>query len=242
MPQKQETVLVIDDDVAMCGMLTSYLSRHGWMVRSAYSGEAGIDSAAQNACDLIIVDVMLPGIDGFEVLRRLNRINKIPVLLLTARGEDIDRIIGLEMGADDYLAKPFNPRELLARMKAILRRSGPRETVPMSQPPAATDFLVNEEYREISYRNREVPLTDTEYLILAKLLLAAPKIILRDELFEHVFGRVSRPFDRSLDMHLSRLRRKLSNLEFFTGGIKTIRSNGFVFVSDSQHRQPDDFQ
>lgn len=242
MPEKQETVLVIDDDVEMCEMLTSYLSRHGWIVQTAHSGEAGIDSAAQNACDLIIVDVMLPGIDGFDVLRRLNRINEVPVLLLTARGEDIDRIIGLEMGADDYLAKPFNPRELLARMKAILRRSGPREAVPMSHPPAATEFAVNEEYREISYRNREVPLTDTEYLIFAKLLLSAPKMILRDELFEHVFGRASRPFDRSLDMHLSRLRRKLSNLESFTGGIKTIRSNGFVFVPDSQHRQQDDLQ
>ncbi len=240
MPQKQETVLVIDDDVELCKMLASYLTRHGWIVLAVHNGEAGINAATHSAVDLIILDVMLPGIDGFEVLRRLNRVNAIPVLLLTARGEEIDRIVGLEMGADDYLAKPFNPRELLARMKAILRRSGSREGVASSLSTAPVDFAVNEESREIRYRNREVPLTDIEYLILVKLLLAAPQIIQRDDLFAHVFGRTSRPFDRSLDMHLSRLRRKLSSLDEFTGGIKTIRSNGFVFVPDSASRQQEE--
>jgi len=226
---EQESVLLIDDDVDMCEMLMSYLSRHGWSVAMAHTGEAGIRKAGAEDADLIILDVMLPDIDGFEVLRRLHRVSEVPVLLLTARGEEIDRIVGLEMGADDYLPKPFNPRELLARMKAVRRRAVPRET-PMAGAARAGDFVVNENEREIRYRNQEILLTDIEFTLLAKLLEHAPEILQREELFKAIFGRSSGPFDRSLDMHISRLRRKLAGLPGFTGAIKTVRSSGYVFV------------
>lgn len=211
-------------------MLDSYLSRHGWKVTSVHNGQDGIRAAQTLSPGLIILDGMLPDMDGFDVLRRIRSTDNVPVLLLTARGEEIDRIVGLEMGADDYLGKPFNPRELLARMRAIYRRAAPREDAESAVP----SFVINEGKREISYRDQPIVLTDIEYRLLATLLRRGAEVVDREDLTRQAFDRESRPFDRSLDMHVSRLRRKLDQLEGFQGTVKSIRNSGYLLVQDEE--------
>jgi two-component system response regulator CpxR len=169
---------------------------------------------------------MLPDMDGFDVLRRIRAHDTVPVLLLTARGEEIDRIVGLEMGADDYIGKPFNPRELLARMRAIHRRAAPRD----EPGAAAPDFVINDAKREVSFRTRPLVLTDIEYRLLCTLLRAGSEVVDREDLTRQAFDRESRPFDRSLDMHVSRLRRKLEQTDGFEGTVKSIRNTGYLLV------------
>ena len=230
--QDQGSVLLIDDDLELCAMLDSYLSRHGWRVTTAHNGTDGIRSAQRDLPGLIILDGMLPDMDGFDVLRKLRIDNRVPVLLLTARGEEIDRIVGLEMGADDYVGKPFNPRELLARMRAISRRSSPREDA--ARPDASTPaFVIDEDKREIYFRNQAILLTDIEYRLLVTLLQHMPQIVDREVLTVKAFDRPSRPFDRSLDMHVSRLRKKLEQLEGFDGNVKSIRNSGYLLVQNA---------
>jgi two-component system response regulator CpxR len=229
--QEQGNVLLIDDDMELCTMLESYLSRHGWKVHAVHTGRDGLRCALADSPDLIILDGMLPDYDGFDVLRRIRSEGSTPVLLLTARGEEIDRIVGLEIGADDYLGKPFNPRELIARMRAIYRRSGVREPKPQDAPEAR--FTVDERKREVAFRKEPVPLTDIEYRLLTTLLRRVPQIADREELTVQAFERASRPFDRSLDMHVSRLRKKLESLEGFSGTVKSIRNTGYLLVLDS---------
>jgi two-component system response regulator CpxR len=224
----QESVLLVDDDLELCTMLDSYLSRHGWKVTSTHNGQDGIRAAQTLSPGLIILDGMLPDMDGFDVLRRIRATDNVPVLLLTARGEEIDRIVGLEMGADDYLGKPFNPRELLARMRAIHRRAAPREDAESAAPA----FVINEGKREISYRDQPIVLTDIEYRLLATLLRRGAEVVDREDLTRQAFDRESRPFDRSLDMHVSRLRRKLEQLQGFEGTVKSIRNSGYLLVQD----------
>jgi two-component system response regulator CpxR len=227
--QDQGSVLLIDDDLELCTMLDSYLSRHGWKVTTAHNGTDGIRAAHATMPGLIVLDGMLPDMDGFDVLRKLRAEGAVPVLLLTARGEEIDRIVGLEMGADDYVGKPFNPRELLARMRAVARRYSPRDDAakPASSGP---DFVVDENQREITFRSHPILLTDIEYRLLATLLKHMPQIVDREDLTEAAFDRASRPFDRSLDMHVSRLRKKLESLEGFEGNVKSIRNSGYLLV------------
>jgi two-component system response regulator CpxR len=224
--QDQGSVLLVDDDLELCTMLDSYLSRHGWKVTSAHNGQDGIRAAQLQSPGLIILDGMLPDMDGFDVLRRIRAQDNVPVLLLTARGEEIDRIVGLEMGADDYIGKPFNPRELLARMRAIHRRAAPRE----EPEAAAPDFMINEAKREVSFRTKPLVLTDIEYRLLCTLLRGGTEVVDREDLTQQAFDRESRPFDRSLDMHVSRLRRKLEQLEGFEGTVKSIRNTGYLLV------------
>ena len=230
-----ETALLIDDDVALCEMLREYLGKHGWNVRTAHSGLAGIQDAQQTPVDLIVLDVMLPDLDGYEVLRRLQPSVRAGILMLTARGEEIDRIVGLELGADDYLAKPFNPRELLARMRAITRRSGQHDTpVRADERFTVAEFTVDPASRIISFRSRTMDLTDLEFMLLRLFLMRPFQVIGRDEISEHVFERPFRPTDRSPDMLISRLRRKLEALDGFRGTIKAVRSSGYLFTPDGQ--------
>jgi len=231
-PAKSEQVLLIDDDVELCGMLRNYLGRHGWTVHVAHTGGAGIEAARRCSADLIVLDVMLPDIDGFEVLRRLQREMDVRVLLLTARGEEVDRVVGLEMGADDYVAKPFSPRELLARMRAVTRRSMMREPQETEQRFKSGGFVVDVSTREIIFADKPLDLTGIEYGLL-RLLLTRPHVVLsREELVKQVFERPFRPLDRSLDMHVLRLRRKLGCLRGFNGAIKTVRSGGYMLILD----------
>jgi two-component system response regulator CpxR len=226
-----EEVLLIDDDVELCSMLTEYLGRNGFHVSTAHRGDAGLKIARERRWSLILLDVMLPGMDGFEVLKQIRTASSVSVLLLTARGEDVDRIVGLEIGADDYLPKPFNPRELLARMRAILRRSAaitPKEigvlrVQKLELDPAARKVLQN---------GKKLDLTDVEFALLEALMRSPGKVVSREELSESVLGRKFDPFDRSLDMHVSRLRRKLAQGDVQDDQVKTIRGSGYQLAVD----------
>ncbi|WP_263418092.1 response regulator transcription factor [Terriglobus albidus] len=227
-----ERVLVIDDDVELCSMLEDFLSRHGWQVSTVHNGQTGMDAARRFHADLIVLDVMLPDFDGFEVLRRLQREMPTRVLLLTARGEEIDRIVGLELGADDYLPKPFNPRELLARMRAVMRRSTIMPRSELAEGVSSVGFSVDSPNRQIRFKGRLLDLTDVEYLLLRMLLAHPAEVLSRDELCLEALQRPYRAYDRSLDMHVSRLRKKLEALPSFHGGLIAVRSSGYRFSPD----------
>ena len=216
-------LLIVDDDTELCSLLQQFLQREGYAVECVHEGRAGLEQAQQGGFDLIILDVMLPGIDGFEILKRLRVDSKVPVLMLTARGQDVDRIIGLELGADDYLPKPFNPRELSARVKAILRRT---ETKTNRGRVEVNGVALDPGTREVTCDGKPVDVTTLEFDILEQLMRNAGRVVSRDGLMESLYNRKATPFDRSIDMHVSHLRRKLE------GGrpvIKTIRGVGYQF-------------
>jgi two-component system response regulator CpxR len=221
-----DDILLIDDDVELCSMLTEYMGRYGFRVTAVHRGDSGLKAALEKRFALVLLDVMLPGLDGFEVLRRIRAASAISVLLLTARGEDVDRIVGLEIGADDYLSKPFNPRELLARVRAILRRSVPGAVA--EQTLLRADGLeLNRAARTVLQNGNKVELTDVEFALLEALMSSPGKVVAREDISENVLGRKFHPFDRSLDMHVSRLRRKLAEHGAPEEQVKTIRGVGY---------------
>jgi DNA-binding response OmpR family regulator len=227
-------VLAIDDDVKLCAMLEDYLSRHDIQLAMRHSGPSGLEEALSGSnYDLVLLDVMLPGLDGFEVLRQLRAVSNIPVLLLTARGEDVDRIVGLEIGADDYLPKPFNPRELVARIRAILRRGRPLAT-HTDNLFVSGSVRFDTGARTVAIDGHPLDLTDLEYLLFLTLAQRSGDIVSRDELAEKVLDRELHPFDRSVDMNISRLRRKLEAINGFTGIIKTIRHAGYMYTPERE--------
>ena len=224
-------ILLVDDDSELCSLLTEFLKREGFSVACEHEGNAGLEHALRADVDLVVLDVMLPGIDGFEILRRLRQRSKIPVLMLTARGEDVDRIIGLELGADDYLPKPFNPRELSARIRAILRRYEPRPEAEGARLEV-NGVVLDPGTREVLAEGQPLELTTFEFDILEMLMRNAGRVLSRDALMENFYNRKSTPFDRSIDMHISHLRKKLNRGESL---IKTIRGVGYQFS-----RSPED--
>lgn len=236
-----ETILLIDDDVDLCAMLTDYLGRHGFRITSVHNGEAGLKLALTSNYAMVLLDVMLPGLDGFEVLRRLRSSSSMSVLLLTARGDDVDRIVGLEIGADDYLPKPFNPRELLARIRAILRRGTRAESpaINTKHMPDSVSILgleLDASARTVSCNGIPVVLTDVEFSLLQTLMRSVGEVVERERLAEAVLGRKLHPFDRSLDMHISRLRRKLEDTCSMGERVKTIRGVGYQLAIPATHR------
>jgi two-component system, OmpR family, response regulator CpxR len=224
-------ILLIDDDAELCALLIEFLQREGYSVDCEHEGNRGLRKAAQPGVDLVVLDVMLPGIDGFEILRRLRQQSKVPVIMLTARGEDVDRIVGLELGADDYLPKPFNPRELAARIRAILRRYEPGPAAP-SHLLEVNGIVLDTGAREVLAKGKRVELTTFEFDILEQLMRSAGRVLSRDALMENFYNRKATPFDRSIDMHISHLRRKIDNGDAI---IKTIRGVGYQFC-----RTPED--
>ena len=216
-------LLMVEDDVELCSLLSEFFRREGYTLETVNDGNAGLARASQGGYDLVILDVMLPGMDGFEILRRLRQSSRVPVLMLTARGEDVDRIVGLELGADDYLSKPFNPRELAARIKAILRRADPK---PNRGRIEVNGIVLDPGSREVLLEGHPIEITTLEFDILEQLMRAAGNVVSRDDLMESLYNRKATPFDRSIDMHVSHLRKKLE------GGrpvIKTIRGAGYQF-------------
>src|SRR3984885_7682547 len=199
------SLLIVDDDAELCSLLKEFLEREGFTVECIDEGHAALEAlqqkeaAQQGGYELIVLDVMLPGLDGFEILKRLRLTSRVPVLMLTARGEDVDRIVGLELGADDYLPKPFNPRELAAR--------------------------------EVTCDGKPVEVTTLEFDILEQLMRNAGRVVSRDGLMESLYNRKATPFDRSIDMHVSHLRRKL---ESSRPVIKTIRGVGYQFCQSPE--------
>jgi DNA-binding response OmpR family regulator len=228
-----DDILLIDDDVELCSMLTEYMGRYGFHVTAVHRGDTGLNTALARPFALILLDVMLPGMDGFDVLRRIRTASSVSVLLLTARGEDVDRIVGLEIGADDYLSKPFNPRELLARVRAILRRTAGNQ-VKQEQVLLRTQGLeLNAAARTVLLNGSNIDLTDVEFALLEVLMRAPGTVVTREEISESVLGRKFHPFDRSLDMHVSRLRRKLAESGAPEAQVKTIRGVGYQLTVTS---------
>lgn len=231
-----DRILIIDDDVTLCELVKEYLEPLGFAVEAVHQGHAGAERAAAGEHSLVVLDVMLPGLDGFEVLRRIRAQSGIPVLMLTARGDDVDRIVGLEIGADDYLPKPFNPRELAARIRAILRRTEAGQTKGDSSTRTLTagDVEIESGTRAVRCAGKVIDLTAVEYDLLEKLLRSAGRIMTREELSKDVLGRNSSPFDRSIDVHISNLRRKLGPKVGGLERIKTVRGVGYIYAqSDS---------
>jgi len=226
-------ILLIDDDEELCELISEYLTVEGFTVEAVHDGEAGLQKATAGEHDLIILDVMLPKKNGFDVLRELRHETQIPVLMLTARGDDMERIVGLEIGADDYLAKPFNPRELVARLRAILRRT---QTSAEDSPPVSSEKIQIEDVevslsaRSARREGEDLNLTSVEFDLLAELLKNAGKVVKKEDLNQSVLGRRLSPFDRSLDMHISNLRKKLGARDGGEERIKTIRSVGYIYT------------
>ena len=216
-------LLVVDDDVELCSLLGEFLEREGYAVHCENDGPSGVDQALNGGYDMGVLDVMLPKLDGFEILKRVRSRSSVPVLMLTARGEDVDRIVGLELGADDYLPKPFNPRELSARIRAILRRSDAQST---SGRVEINGVVLDPASRKVARDDTPIDLTTLEFSILEMLMRAAGRVVSRDALMEGLYNRKATPFDRSIDMHVSHLRRKLEGSQTL---IKTIRGVGYQF-------------
>jgi two-component system response regulator CpxR len=230
-----DRVLVIDDDIELCELVAEYLKQEGFEVEAVHDGAQGIEQALSGDYALVVLDVMLPGVNGFDVLRRVRAKSRTPVLMLTARGEEVDRIVGLEIGADDYLSKPFNPRELVARIRAILRRtkSAPPETPGKLEVLSVGDIELDKGARVVRRAGKPVELTAVEFDLLEILLRSAGHVVTREELFKSVLGREFTPFDRSIDMHVSNLRKKLGHRINGTERIKTIRAVGYIYAHPS---------
>ena len=228
-----EDILLIDDDVELCSMLADYLGRYEFRVHSVHRGDEGLKTARGRDWALILLDVMLPGLDGFEVLKQIRASSDVSVLLLTARGEDIDRIVGLEIGADDYLSKPFNPRELLARVRAILRRTGGPAQKKDETLVRVGSLELSRTARTVMQNGAKIDLTDVEFSLLEALMQSPGSVVTREEISENVLGRKFHPFDRSLDMHVSRLRRKLTESGALEDLVRTIRGVGYQLTLNS---------
>lgn len=220
-------VLLVDDDAELCGMMKVLFFEEGFKLDCAFNGRDGLARALKGSYDLIVLDVMLPMIDGFTVLQQLRRRTEVPVIMLTARVHRRDRIEGLNAGADDYLPKPFDPDELLARIRAVLRRTGRLEHSPDSIKTFG-DVAVNAQTREVWSEGHLVDLTALEFDVLEMLIRAAGRVVTRDEITAALLEREASPYDRALDVHISHLRRKLAS-----GGemIRTIRGVGYVFAA-----------
>ena len=226
-----DRVLIIDDDVELCELVEEYLKPEGFEVEAVHDGEKGLERALSGDHVLGVLDLMLPGMNGLDVLRKLRGESSIPVLILTARGDDVDRIVGLEIGADDYLPKPFNPRELLARIRAILRRvQAPSAGQAGDEKIAVGDVELDPAARTVQRAGEAVDLTSVEFALLEALMRAAGQVVTREQLAQGVLGRRFMPFDRSIDMHVSKLRRKLGDPPGGGERIKTIRGVGYIFA------------
>lgn len=228
---QQPNILLIDDDAELSQLVLDYLTLDGFVLEHAADGVQGLHKAQTGHYQLILLDVMLPGLDGLSLLRQLRQSSYCPVLMLTARGDDIDRILGLELGADDYLAKPFNPRELSARVRAILRRVE-LATQPSTQQPAQLQrngVTLNRQNRQVSCADELVVLTATEFQLLEYLMHHAGQVVSKEQLSKDVLGRPLQQYDRSLDMHVSNIRKKLA-LADPADKIQTLRGSGYLFL------------
>lgn len=228
-------ILLVEDDQELNELLTEFLQLEGFNVTSTFDGVAGLEAALTGEHDAIVLDIMLPKMNGLEVLKQLRNSQKTPVLMLTARGDEVDRIVGFEMGADDYLPKPCNPREIIARIKAILRRveMDLADAQPVSKNGVIKleDIEVNPSTRVATLNDEPLELTSTEFNLLESLLSHAGQVISKEDLTETALGRKLTLYDRSVDMHLSNLRKKLGAFADGEARIKTLRGVGYLYVA-----------
>ena len=230
-----QRILLIDDDNELSQLVSDYLTLDGFSLDVAADGVSGLQRAQSGLYQLILLDVMLPGLDGLSLLRQLRQSSYCPVLMLTARGDDIDRIVGLELGADDYLAKPFNPRELSARVRAILRRVELAQQQPATTAAAVLELnqvQLNRQNRQVSCAGQLMTFTATEFQLLDYLMSHAGQVITKEDLSKAVLGRALQQYDRSLDMHISNIRKKLASADP-SEKIQTLRGSGYIFLEQA---------
>jgi len=223
------TLLLVDDDAELCALMLDFFSQHGFRVESAYDGRRGLARALEGGFDLVLLDVMLPGLDGFEVLHQLRRQSSVPVIMLTARTEQADRISGLNAGADDYLPKPFGPEELLARIRAVLRRASQAGL----RPPKALEaggIRLDSATRQVWRDSARLELTSIEFDILSLLMRSAGRSVSRDEIAGILYHREAMPYERAIDVHVSHLRKKLEHQGHSM--IRTVRGVGYLFCAE----------
>jgi DNA-binding response OmpR family regulator len=228
---REARVLLVDDDRELCQMLSEYLDAEHFEVKSVHDGGDALAELKVNDFEILILDVMLPSVGGFDVLRKLGASYETPILMLTARGDDVDRIVGLELGADDYLSKPFNPRELVARIRAILRRAGNR-TARGATPDELTvgPIVLNTGTHQVRVLDELIALTGAEFRVLELLMRSAGQVISREAMTEQALGRKLVPYDRSIDTHISNLRRKLDLEVGKNPEIKNVRGSGYTLT------------
>jgi DNA-binding response OmpR family regulator len=227
--------LLVDDDARLGALVAEYLGKHEVDVTVAGDGERGLAALRRGRFDVVLLDVMLPGIDGLEVCRRIRAagdVAAVPIVMLTAKGDDVDRIVGLELGADDYLAKPFNPRELLARIRAVLRRASPAAARAPGRRLRSGDLEIDLDAREVTVAGRRQVLTHYEFELLAVLARAAGRVLTRDQLLDALKGQAYEAFDRSIDVHVSKLRTKIEQDPKAPRHIKTVRGVGYLFARE----------
>ena len=221
-----DTILLADDDIELCSLLKEYLQQEGFDVRAVHDGEQALNEARRPDIDAMVLDIMMPLRNGIDVLKDLRRDSDLPVVMLTARGDDLDRILGLELGADDYLPKPCNPRELVARLRAVLRRSGGHTSTSQI---SVDDLELNPGSRELTRDGARIELTSTEFSVLQSLLQKPGVVISKRDLYLSALGREPVRYDRSIDMHVSNLRRKLGPDIAGEPRIETIRGLGYQY-------------
>jgi two-component system OmpR family response regulator len=231
-----QTIMIVEDDREIRSLLADFLTREGYVPICAEDGVAMDRALAAQRPDLVVLDLMLPGEDGLSICRRLRARSDLPILMLTAKSDDIDRIVGLELGADDYLPKPFNPRELLARIRAVLRRTIDRPAATAATPSRCVTFdrfIADLDARSLAFDGTALDLTAAEFELLACFLERPKRVLSRDQLLDWTRGRSADPFDRTIDVSISRLRRKLSGADEQAAHIiKTVRNGGYLFTAD----------
>lgn len=226
-----EHVLIIDDDVELSQLITEYLQAEGLTVSQCFDGESGAQRARNDEIDIVVLDVMMPGQDGIATLRSIRESSQKPVLMLTAKGDDVDRIVGLELGADDYVPKPCTPRELLARIRAILRRANPGELSANKHDPInAGELTIWPAKRRAQFRDQELKLTGAEFGLLETLASHAGDVVSKETLSEKGLGRPLARYDRSVDVHISSIRQKLGKRDDDSSWIQTVRGQGYLLV------------
>ncbi len=235
MSQQSHTILLVDDDVELCHLLAEFLRGEGFRVSAVHDGQAALDTVVdERQFDAIVLDIMLPKLNGLEVLQALRSRLNTPIIMLTGRGDDIDRIVGLEMGADDYLGKPCNPRELAARLRAVLRRGGNLNTIHRAKDTIELHGIrLNNGQRSVTVGVEELSLTSAEFNVLALLMRSAGEVLSKAVLTEKVLQRKLGAYDRSIDVHVSRVRQKLGQALGNEDLIKTVRGVGYQFVSEN---------
>ena len=227
-----KTVLVVDDEPKIVDVVREYLEHAGFAVRTAGDGPAALERARALAPDLIVLDLGLPGLDGLDVARQLRRSSRVPVIILTARGDEVDRIIGLELGADDYLVKPFSPRELVARVRAVLRRVDERDTLGADEPIVRGDVVIDPARRRVTVAGQPVELTPTEFDLLAHLARQPGRVFTRAQLLTAIHGVAVESYERAVDAHVKNLRRKLEPDPRRPRYVLTAHGVGYRFTDD----------
>ena len=223
-------ILLIDDDAELCALGGRFLSREGFVVDRAADGSEGIEQVRSGSYALVMLDVMMPGLSGFDVLRRIREFSRTPVLMLTARGDTQDRVLGLELGADDYLPKPYDPSELAARIRAILRRTSATRDSAASATLRVDDIELSPSSRTVTRDGTPVDLTTVEFALLEVLMTHAGEVVSREAMVRTVLGREFSPYDRSIDTHVCNLRRKIGRLNEGADRIKGIRGSGYLYA------------